>query len=205
MAFSLTANPFRQLGQQRPSTGDETHDSIDTIGRLFISDGKGTLVKCSEREPDASKDSFIVSVNAFCTHLTLTNDTPAFPPIFFPLVVHVHALFLRAISPLHLPSCYIPSTPLPVLALPCNPSKCHKFCLSLLFSPEEAKLAKRREKKKLPVRMIFLLALTLTIKDSSETSAAADYRSEHSYQCTFPICNEQVSYCVDQIACCIAS
>ena len=79
------------------------------------------------------------------------SDTPAFPLIFFPLVVHVHVLFLRAISPLHLPSCYIPSTPLPVLALPCNPYKCYKFCLSLLFSPEEAKLAKRREKKKLPI------------------------------------------------------
>ena len=77
-------------------------------------------------------------------------STSAFPPIFFSLVVHVHVLFLPAISPLHIPSCYIHSTPLPVLALPCNPYKCHKFCLSLLFSPEEAKLVKRRQKKKLP-------------------------------------------------------
>ena len=62
----------------------------------------------------------------------LTNHKPAFPPVFSSPVVHV--LFLRAISPLHLHHCwFFPATPIIVTA---------SFCLSLLFSPEEAELVK---------------------------------------------------------------
>ena len=61
--------------------------------------------------------------------------------MFYFFVLYLLYTFLRAISPLHLPTCLIPSTPSPVLDLPCNPYKCHKISLSLLFSPEEAKWA----------------------------------------------------------------
>ena len=34
---------------------------------------------------DEGADILSLQAKTFCTHLTLTNDTPAFPPIFFPL------------------------------------------------------------------------------------------------------------------------
>ena len=74
----------------------------------------------------------------YCKRSTQTKDTPACPLTCCPpwhCVSHLLSIF-------HFP------TPFPVLALPCNPYDCQRFCLSLLFSPEEAKLAKRREKKR---------------------------------------------------------
>ena len=48
----------------------------------------------------------------------------------------------------------------------------------------------------------FLLALTLTMKESFETS---DYYSKHLYHRSFPIWNKKGSYSVDQIVCLITS
>ena len=138
LTFSRLRPPLATIAMPKVEVCFQKH-----ISALFLKKLTRTRSLCYLHEE--SLDPFPLSKDLH--QLTLTNDTPAFPPIFFPLVVHVLVLFLRAISPLHLPSCYIPSTPLPVLALPCNPYKCHKFCLSLLFSPEEAKLAKRREKR----------------------------------------------------------